>query len=73
MTRSYDGPALDGTVQYITEAPAWQGEGETVDATDPEPAGTETTENVPVPDGGERPGVDAEGQTTLEDFAGWSR
>ena len=68
--RSYSGPALDGSVQYITEAPAWQGDGETVDATDPEPEGEETTENVPVPDDcPERPDID--GQTTFDDWR-WS-
>jgi hypothetical protein len=66
--RSYSGPALDGTVQFITERPELDSE-ETVYATEPEPAGEETTENVPIPDGG-RPEVDC--QTTLADW-GWSR
>ncbi|QLD84638.1 hypothetical protein HWV23_02835 [Natronomonas halophila] len=68
---SYDGPALDGTVQHLSEAPYWQGDGETVDVVDDrvDGAGEERTENVPVPDGGEKPDVD--GQTTLEDW-GWS-
>jgi hypothetical protein len=67
--RSYDGPALDGTFQPISEAPYWQGDGETVDAT-PADEGEVRAENVPVPDGGaERP--DVEGQTTLDDW-GWS-
>jgi hypothetical protein len=64
---SYEGPAIDGTVQYISEAPAWQGEGETVDATDPEPVGEERTTNVPIPDGGSRRD-DLGGQTTLDDW-----
>jgi hypothetical protein len=68
--RSYDGPALDGTVQYISEAPHWQGDGETVDVVDDEPTGEETVEDVPVPDAGDRR-PDVEGQTTLEDW-GWS-
>lgn len=67
--RSYEGPALDGTVQYISEAPHWQGEGETVDVVDDRELGEETVEGVPVPDGGERP--DREGQTTLDEW-GWS-
>ena len=66
--RSYDGPALDGTVQHIGEAPFWAGKGETVDATDREDPGEERTENVPVPEA-EKPDVD--GQSTLEDW-GWS-
>ena len=67
--RSYQGPALDETVQYLGEAPHWAaGEGETVDATDREDPGEERTENVPVPEV-ETPDVD--GQSTLEDW-GWS-
>jgi len=68
--RSYDGPALDGTYQPISEAPYWQGEGETVDVVDDSDLGEERVENVPIPDGGEQP-EDAEGQTTLDDW-GWS-
>lgn len=75
MTRRYSGPALDGTVQYLNEAPYWANDGETVDATDPEPPGEERTENVPVPDGGRRdrdgPVDDVDGQTTWDDW-GWS-
>lgn len=70
MKRSYDGPALDHTYQYITERPALEKASETVYATDPEPAGEERTENVPVPDGGPSVPADATGQTTLDD---WSR
>ena len=67
--RSYDGPALDGSVQYIGEAPHWQGDGETVDVVDDSEVGEETTENVPVPDGGtKRPDVD--GQSTWSDWEG---
>ena len=68
---SYDGPALDGTVQHISEAPIWAGEGETVDATDPEPIGEERSENVPMTDGGPRD--DLEGQTSLSDWGGGRR
>lgn len=67
--RDYQGPALDGTVQYITEAPAWQGEGETVTVVDDAETGEVSAEDVPVPDGGERP--DHGGQTTLDEW-GWS-
>ncbi|WP_232703504.1 hypothetical protein [Halobacterium wangiae] len=66
---SYCGPALDGTVQYITESPFWGGDGETVDVVDDEPIGEDVTENVPSPDDDRRP--NREGQTTLEDY-GWS-
>lgn len=66
--RAYRGPALDATEQYLTEAPYWQGDGETVDVVDDTPLGEETTENVPVP-GPECP--DRTGQTTFDDW-GWS-
>ncbi|QLH77472.1 hypothetical protein HZS55_09260 [Halosimplex rubrum] len=67
--RSYDGPAIDGSVQYISEAPYWQGDGETVDVVDDSELGEERTENVPMPDGGaERPDVD--GQSTWADWEG---
>ena len=68
-SRRYEGPALDTVVQYLSEAPYWQGEGETVDVVGDEEVGQETAGNVPMPDGGE---ADLEGQTTLEDFGGWS-
>lgn len=74
--RSYEGPALDGTVQYITERPeldedddALEGEDKLVYATEPEPEGRETTENVPIPTSPPKP-VDEDGQTSLED---WTR
>lgn len=74
--RSYEGDPLDGTVQYITERPeldenddALEGEDELVYATEPEPEGQETTENVPVPTVRPEP-VDEEGQTSLEDWSG---
>ncbi|UIP00306.1 hypothetical protein Hbl1158_02745 [Halobaculum sp. CBA1158] len=67
--RSYEGPALDGTVQYITERPAALGsDGETVDAT-PDPAGREETVGVPELEAAgdvERP--DTRGQTTWTDW-----
>lgn len=34
MEASYEGPPLDGTYQPISEAPHWQGDGETVDVVD---------------------------------------
>lgn len=65
---SYDGPALDGTIQYISERPELDQEDELVYATEPEPPGRESAENVPVPV--ERPEpVHADGQTTLERWA----
>jgi hypothetical protein len=67
--RSYEGPALDGTVQYLGDAPHWQGDGETVDVVDDEPVGTETTTNVP--DLQARPDVD--GQSTWADWGGDER
>jgi hypothetical protein len=80
VERSYEGEPLDGTYQHITERPVQStaddsdddpeetvAPGETVYATDPEPEGEVTTENVPMP--GDRPDVD--GQSTLEDW-GWS-
>ena len=70
--RSYSGDPVDLSWQYFHERPAADDEdaGETVYATDPTPAGEETAENVPVPDGGEPP-TDVDGQTTLKDW-GWS-
>lgn len=65
--RSYDGPPVDGTVQHISEAPHWQGDGETVAVVDDREVGEETVENVPEPD----PRPDGEGQTTLDEW-GWS-
>ena len=67
-TREYTGPAIDGTYQYITERPELENT-ETVYVTDPEPAGEETTENVPVPGDAEAEG-DLEGQTSLTDWGG---
>jgi hypothetical protein len=68
--RSYEGPSLDGSVQYLSEAPYWQGTGETVEVIDDAPAGEETVEDVPSPDDGvTRP--DETGQTTLDDWR-WS-
>jgi hypothetical protein len=74
--RSYSGRALDGTVQYITERPALDddsGGDETVYATEPEPSGEETTENVPTPESapGDGPPENVHGQTTLDDWR-WS-
>lgn len=71
---SYEGPALDGTVQYLSEAPFWRRDGETVDVVDDRvDAGDERAENVPVP--GEDDDVqedvdrpDRDGQTTLDDW-----
>ena len=69
--RSYDGPALDGTYQHISERPALDQDG-TVYATDPEPVGEERTEDVPVPDlDSDTEQSDRDTQTTFEDW-GWS-
>jgi len=68
--RSYEGPALDGTVQYLGDAPHWQGDGETVDVVDDTPLGEETTTNVPDLQV-ERPDVD--GQSTWADWGGDER
>jgi hypothetical protein len=47
--RDYEGDPLDGTAQYITERPALEDEADEVAyATDPEPEGEETAENVPL-------------------------
>ena len=71
--RSYDGPPLDGTVQHISDAPAWRSDdGETVNVVDDEETGEISAENVPQPPqtpDERRP--DADGQTTLDDFR-WS-
>lgn len=68
--RSYDGTPIDGTVQHLSEAPYWQGEGETVEVIDDAPVGEETVEDVPDLSGNpETPDVDS--QTTLDDWR-WS-
>jgi hypothetical protein len=64
--RQYRGPAIDGTVQHLSEAPHWQGDGETVDVVDDTPIGEETIENVPVPDKPDVP--DQTGRTTFDDW-----
>jgi len=69
-SRSYEGPALDKTGQHISEAPYWQDDGETVDVVDDrlDADGETRVEDVPVPDGCDRP--DTTGQTTLDDWRG---
>lgn len=68
--RKYDGPALDGTFQHISERPAALGDddGETVDAT-PEDDGEVSVEGVHEVVDDDRP--DTTGQTRLDDW-GWS-
>ena len=70
--RAYSGDPLDHSWQYFHERPTADDDdtGETVYATDPEPAGEENAENVPVPDDGQRP-INVDGQTTFKDW-GWS-
>jgi len=69
---SYDGPALDGTGQHITESPVWGADGETVDVVDDSETGEVRTEGVPVPGGGvQRPDVDEDRQTRLDEWR-WS-
>lgn len=69
--RSYEGDPIDHSWQYFHERPAADdGSGETVYATDPEPEGDETTENVPTPADGPEPSENA-GQTTISDWR-WS-
>jgi len=68
--RKYDGPAVDGTVQYITERPELDKQAEDIIyATDPEDGGEIATEGVPegVPKG-EVQGPDEPGQATLDEF-----
>jgi hypothetical protein len=71
--RSYEGPPLDGSVQYLAEAPYWRSDGgETVDVVDDEETGEVSAENVPQPPqtpDERRPDVD--GQTTFDDWE-WS-
>ncbi|MEA5387104.1 hypothetical protein VB779_08585 [Haloarculaceae archaeon H-GB11] len=69
--RSYRGPAVDGTVQHIGEAPYWQNNGETVDVVDDADVGEERTEGVPVPGEITEAPEDADGQTTLDEWR-WS-
>ena len=68
---SYDGPALDGTYQHISEVYA-DPDGETVAVVDDAEAGEVRTEGVPVPGGGaQRPDVDEGRQTRLDEWE-WS-
>jgi len=62
---SYEGDPLDGTVQYLGEAPYWQGDGETVAVVDDSETGEARTEGVP---DAEVRGPDEPGQATLDDF-----
>lgn len=66
-SRRYEGPALDGTVQHLSEAPHWAGEGETVDIIDDSDAGEEHVENVPTPATAVEP-PEREGQSTWDDW-----
>lgn len=70
--RSYSGPAIDGTYQHISDRPELDEQAETVEyATDPEPEGEETVENLPdLSEEREIPDVD--GQTSWDDW-GWSK
>jgi hypothetical protein len=69
--RSFEGPPIDATGQYLTGAPYWTDDGtsETVDVLGNEATGTEAYHNVPTP--GSDPTPDTTGQTTLADW-GWS-
>jgi len=63
----WDGGAIDGRDQYLADAPYWNGDGETVDGTDPDAAGEVTTENVPDP--GAEPGADGTDESETETSA----
>jgi len=62
--RSAEGVGIDATCQAITEAPHWQGDGETVAVVDDTPVGETTTEGVDVPQADD----DRDGQTTWADW-----
>lgn len=67
---TYDDPSIDFGWQYIGERPELdEDDSETVYATEPEPPGDATVDNVPVSDGGQRPD-DRTGQTTIGDWGG---
>jgi hypothetical protein len=71
-SREYEGPAVDGTDQYLSEAPHWNDDGETVDVVDDDPESEVSAENVPMPPSSpdeRRPDVD--GQSTWDDWR-WS-
>lgn len=73
MTRSASGVEINAAWQYWDERPnktAANPDGETVYATEPEPAGSEQAENVPVPDPVADTRPAREGQTTLADWGG---
>jgi hypothetical protein len=64
MGASYDGPALDGTYQHISEVYS-DPDGETVHVVNDAEAGEVRTEGVP---DAEIRGPDEPGQATLDDF-----
>jgi hypothetical protein len=67
-SRRYQGPALDGTVQHLSEAPHWQGDGETVDVVDDrDDPGDDRVENVPTPAAAVEP-PERDGQSTWDDW-----
>jgi len=68
----WDGGAIDGRDQYLADAPYWtDGDGETVDGTDPNATGEMTTENVPDPgDEPERDDTD-ESETEAAEVPVW--
>jgi len=61
----WDGGAIDGRDQYLADAPYWNGDGETVDGTDPNATGEVTTENVPDP--GDEPETDDTDESETDD------
>jgi hypothetical protein len=61
----WDGGAIDGRDQYISDAPYWSGDGETVDVTDPDATGEVTAENVPGPS--EESGADETDESENDD------
>ena len=64
----WDGGAIDGRDQYLADAPYWSdGDGETVDGTDPNATGQVTTENVPNP--GDEPEIDDSDESETETSA----
>jgi hypothetical protein len=64
--RTWEGDPLDGTVQYLGEAPYWRSDdGETVAVVDDEETGEVRTEDIP---DAEVRGPDEPGQSTLTDY-----
>lgn len=66
-----DGVGIDAAYQHFSEAPHWQGAGETIEVVDDAATGDEFSTDVPSPTEAKRPAVEGDRQTRLDEW-GWS-